>query len=116
MSGQFATSKDRAFITSLTFQAGESPAIKVPQDAQYHQIAISPIGGATAGTATVTVLPVGMTGEISLFEADGSTPVILNMASPGDARSDIIGSLQSFLFTTSGFDGTSYKLSVASYF
>jgi hypothetical protein len=116
MAGQFAASKDRAFITSLKFQAGESPVIKVPQDAQHHQVAISPIGGAAAGTATVTVLPVGMTGEIPLYEADGATPVVLNMADPGDARSEIIGSLQNFVFTTAGFDGASYKLSVTSYF
>ena len=112
--GQFSGTKDPVYITSEKFSASESPVIKVPQDARMHQVAVSPVGAATAGTATITVLPVGMTDELPLFESDGATPVVLTMV--GDARSDIIGSLQQITFTVAGFDGTQFKASVTSYF
>ena len=103
------------FITSSKFYAGDAPVtISVPQNAHTHQVAIDAIDG-SAGTAAITVLPVGMIDEIALMESDGSTPVVLNMLN-GDARSDIRGSLQQLTATLAGFDGTQFKLSVTSFF
>ena len=116
MSGAASGVRNPNVIYSKKHAVGDSPTIGVPQDAVAHQIAISPIGSGTVGTATITIIPVGMTGAIPLYEADGSTPVVLSMAAPGDARSDIIGNLNSIVVTTAGFDGTAYKLSITSWF
>jgi len=111
----FSGSKDPVFIHSKKYAAGDSPVtIKVPQNASTHQVAINAVDG-TSGTASVTLTPVGMIDAQPLLEADGSTPVVLTMVG-GDARSAIVGSLQDITFTLTGFDGTEFKLSVASYF
>jgi len=103
------------FISSKKYDGSlANIPITLPQNAKNHQIAISPVEAATVGTATVTIKPVGMTDFISLFEADGSTPVVLLMV--GDARSDIRGSLQEINFALAGFDGTNVKVSVTSFF
>ena len=115
MPGQFSGHKDPIFISSKKYLAGESPVIDVPQNATIHQIAVDSVDAATTGTATITILPVGMVNTIPLFESDGSTPVVLAMAS-GDARSDIRGSLQRFVVTTAGFDGSAFKVSISSHF
>ena len=87
----------------------------LPQGARSHQVAVDSVDAATAGTATITILPVGMVNFVPLLESDGATPVVLNMAA-GDARSDIRGSLQKLNAAIAGFDGTEFKLSVTSYF
>ena len=108
-------SRDNVVITSKKFAAAVTPnTIGVPQNAARHQVAIESLDG-IAGTAAITILPVGMIDEIPLFEADGATPVVLDMVT-GDARSDIRGSIQQLTATLAGFDGTQYKLSVTSWF
>ena len=112
---QFSGQNDPVFIYSKKHLAADtSPTISVPQNARVHQVAIDALDG-SAGTAAITILPVGMKNELPLFEADGSTPVVLEMIG-GGARSDIRGSLQALTATLAGFDGTEYKLSIASYF
>jgi len=114
MGDGFSGRNDAVFIFSKKLLAADgNPTIPVPQNAREHQIAIDALDG-TVGTAAITILPVGMAGELPLFEADGATPVVLDML--GDARSDIRGSLQALTATLSGFDGTEYKLSIASFF
>jgi len=55
------------FITSKKFLVADgNPTIVVPQNAHTHQVAIESLDG-TAGTATITVLPVGMIDEIPLL-------------------------------------------------
>lgn len=108
-------SKNPSVIFSKKYPAGVSPVITVPANAGSHQIAVDSIGAATAGTATITILPVGMESDLPLLEADGSTPVVLSMAS-GDARSDIRGYLTHFTVTTAAFDGAEFKVSIASHF
>jgi hypothetical protein len=103
------------YITSEKFFAADAPVtLNLPQNAHTHQVAINAIDGA-AGTAAITIRPVGMIDFIPLLESDGATPVVLDMIN-GDARSDIRGSLQAITATLSGFDGTKFKLSVTSFF
>lgn len=106
---------DRVSIYSKLHRPAEGPiTVPVNQNAHTHQVAIEALDG-TAGTNAVTLKPVGMPTAVPLLEADGSTPVVLNMIG-GDARADIRGSIQEFIFTSSGFDGTEYKISVTSFF
>ena len=106
--GSFVQSKK--YLASVT-----NVLLLLPQDARAHQVAVDAVGVATVGTATITVLPVGMVNLIPLLESDGATPVVLAMAT-GDARSDIRGSLQQMNVAIAGFDGAAFKLSATSYF
>ncbi len=115
MQGQFSGRNDPVFIYSKKHLAAEGDqTVTLPQNAGIHQVAIDALDG-SAGTAVITILPVGMKNELPLFESDGATPVVLDMIG-GDARSDIRGSLQALTASLSGFDGTAYKLSITSFF
>lgn len=94
--------------------AETSVDVPVPINANRHNVAIETVGGGAAGDAAVSVRPVGLTSYIALLESDGTTPVVLDMIT-GDARADIRGSYDSIRFASSAFDGTEYKIVVASY-
>lgn len=114
MASQAGGRVEGTFVQRVPVQGAAPATIKVPRDAIQHYISIGPDGASpTAGTATLEAIPCGQSAAVPVYEADGATPVSLDMVNT-DARADIAGSLDFFVVTPVGYDGTNYLVYVSS--
>ena len=90
-------------------QAGGAVVIDVNGDAMAHQMSTTKTGG-TAGTLTVEVMPTG-SGRFEVLTVNG-VAVTLNLADD-KTFGPFDGSFDSVRVTPTGFDGTSYTVTLA---
>jgi hypothetical protein len=105
------SSKTEAVNVTVTVQLdGQDDAngpIGMGGQAPNHSIAIDQ-GDSTSGTITVTAIAWGKTTAEPVYESDGTTPLVINLATANEpmVRSISNKSLKSIIFTPASMNGT----------